>query len=136
LARDFLADLGFRQLPFPRGLKHLAYHWQASRGRESRHVSKRAAKREVKIEPDVDLGLELAQLLCALRPEWPRCHHACRAQPAGAKRFQNTAADAGRQSIIIGTEAERKISFGRAHDDQPLPNVAVRDSPASGKYAT
>ena len=106
LARDFPADLGFRQLVSPRGLKHATYLGQAPRGRESRHVSKRAAKREVKMQPDVGRGLELAQFMRTLRPEWPRCHHACRTQPAGAKRFHNTAADARRQRVIIGAEAE------------------------------
>ena len=47
LTRDFLADLGFRQLVSPRGLEHVTYLRQAPRGRESRHVSKRAAKREI-----------------------------------------------------------------------------------------
>jgi hypothetical protein len=116
LARNFLADLGVGQLVSPRSLNHVAYFRQASPGRKTRHVAKRAAKREVKMQPDVGLGRELAQLMRTLWPKWPRCQHACRAQPAGAKRFHNTATHARRQRIIVGTEAERKIPSGPAHN--------------------
>src|SRR5450631_887301 len=106
LARNFIADLGFRKRLLAGGLDQLADFRQASGRGEAWHVSKRRAQRKIEVKADVGLGLEGEERTGAFRPSGAVCHDTHGAQTASAKSFKNPAADTGRQREIIGAEAE------------------------------
>lgn len=61
LPPDFLAKLGFRQLPAQRALHNSIRRWKAPARSKDRHGRKRAAEGQIEVQSDVRICFELAQ---------------------------------------------------------------------------